>query len=349
MMGDAQFLGVCSIQLAVFNGLVDFSQMHPSALLRQGMTFYQMTALPEPKLTYCSSVIPAPFVSNNNVVSLMYTAPYFSHFPSRFLIRWSAINQTELNAFDEHGGGLPRDVNSTFSVFVEKGQSFTLLDDNFTQYDNDINWYFTTRSSMHFNISSSLLSFHPSSSCWFNKFTIYSWAESRKTWTVLKKLCNGFAKQVELPGTNLIRVHLQFSKTTDTGPIKPRYNMTLFPVCGGNFTEPSGTISADDAHDGHSSTYCEWLVKVRPGRTIEFTVEYFSVSYPGIRKCLSDYLEIRNGHASDSPLLVQPLCGLNSTSFVLPETSGNTAYLIFKSSRPNNVSALSLYWFFGIE
>src|SRR5699024_4950331 len=124
--------------------------------------------------------------------------PYFHHLPSKFHIKWSAINVTELSAFDEHSEGIPGDVNSTFSVFVEKGQSFNLLHHNYTQYGNDINWYFTTRSSMHFNLSSSLVSFHPSSSCWFNKFTIYNWVQSGKKWNVLKKLCNGYANQMEL-------------------------------------------------------------------------------------------------------------------------------------------------------
>ena len=165
---------------------------------------------------------------------------------------------------------------------------------------------------------------------------MYNWQESGKKWNVLKKLCNGYASQMELSGTNLIRIHLQYAKASELGAIKPRYNMTIFPVCGGTFTEPSGTIQTDDAHDGRESKECQWLVKVRPGRTIEFTIDFYSIGYQS-NKCPRDSLQIRNGHTMESPFLVRPLCGQNTTSFILPETSGNAAHITYKSVLSNNV------------
>ena len=338
LMGDSASFGFCSIQLSVFNGLIDFNKLDSPSSQKQVFSNFKMTTLPEPKAIYCSSIIPAPFVSDTNVITLMYFAPYYSHLPTKFLLKWSAINQSEFAAFDGFNGGIPANVNTSFSVFVEKGQQFNLINENFTQFGNDINWYFTTRTSMHFNLSVSLLSFHPSSSCWFNKFTIYSWKNGGKKWSVLKRLCNGFAQMIELYGTNIIRIHLEFhSRYINIVSLKPRYNMTIFPICGGNFTESSGTIDSDDARDERGSKECFWLILVRPGRTIQITVDYFSIGMQSLN-CLYQYLQINNGLTQDSPLLLPPLCGQNTSSFLAPETSGNSALVSFRSTSSNNVN-----------
>lgn len=232
--GDEGTSNICSIKLLIYNGLVNFDRVDPSSLSVDVMSGTHMTALPDPKVSYCSSHVPSPFVSDNSAVTVVYTAVYFYHLPSKFHITWSAINRTQMAAFDEHVDGIPNDVNSTFNFFVEKGQSVNIADGNYSQYGSDINWYLTTTNSMHFNLSSSLISFHPSSSCWINKITVSAWASTG--WRTLKTLCNGYAKQVELAGTNLIRVHLQFSKIGESGSVNPRYNITIFPVCGGNLT-----------------------------------------------------------------------------------------------------------------
>lgn len=75
-------------------------------------------------------------------------------------------------------------------------------------------------------------------------------------------------------------------------------------------------------------------------------MEFYSIGYL-TAKCSNtkNFLEIRNGHSEDSPLLVEPLCGSNTTSFVLPETSSNVAHITYKSTSKLNVLFASVLLF----
>lgn len=124
------------------------------------------------------------------------------------------------------------------------------------------------------------------------------------------------------------------------------YNLTVVPVCGGNFTGPNGKIEAKaDVSEG--SRYCQWMIKVRPGRRINITIEYYSIGYQ-YSQC-QEYLEIRNGPFADSPLLTRPLCGTNTTSHDLPQTSSNYALLTYKVSQPGKNDFRLYYLEYGHE
>lgn len=193
---------------------------------------------------------------------------------------------------------------------------------------------------MHMNVTVKELTFSRSYSCWYNKMVLYSWTPKTEKWSAVKSVCNSFSGDIAVNKSNLLRVHLQHLKYNDGFPVKPTYNLTVKPVCGGTFEDPNGWIELKKVIDD-TSKECRWLIKVREGRTIKFTIDYLFI---GLGRTFiecqdKNSLEIRNGFSADSPLLAKPLCGLNSSSsnWKLPETSTNGAFLIYKGTYPKNV------------
>lgn len=339
--------GNCPFQLSIFNGLVDFSQIssHSSLVNDEVVNSFQYSSLPKPKLTLCGQIQPKNFIADSNAITLMYSNEYPTYtrlMSIRFLLKWSAINVTDYSMFKQ-SQIVPDEVNSTFNLFIDHGQMFNLLSNNFSSYGNDINWYFRTKQSMHLNITVSRLLFEPINSCWQNKMTIYTWHKKRNKWFVQKTLCKSMKDPIEIFG-NEFRIHLQYSKYYDEVLVKVSYNLTITPVCGGNFTkQPNGQIdSSEDVDERKQGIHeCHWIVEARPGRVIRFHVDYYSIGLSlDSHSCQirGEALEIHNGQSIDSPMLVKPLCGYNTSWFVLPETSTNYAHIVYKSKRLTNVN-----------
>lgn len=62
-------------------------------------------------------------------------------------------------------------------------------------------------------------------------------------------------------------------------------------ACGGTLTDPNGVIKSPD----HPATYplnssCQWLITAVPGRTIELSIDSFSL--PSSNNCTGDRLRV---------------------------------------------------------
>lgn len=312
-----------------------------------------LSSLPPPKVRLCTSALPAPIASDSNSVTVVYALPANSGVHSKFRLLWESINRTQLTEqFDEHREGIPANVNSTFNLFADQiGQPISLLDSNYSQYlddsSNGINWYIRTHGWAHFNLTWSGVSFPNSEDCWKDRIRVFTWKSNKFVHT--KIICSGASlKPIELSGSNLIRVNLnlyRYLSVRSAAPrLMPRYNVTLMPVCGGNFTSSSATINSDEVV-GKSAleSACRWLVSVRPGRTIEFILDYYSIAYCSY-ETPSKALIFYNGISDSSPMLLPPFCGTNTSTVTLPQTAGNVAFLYYKASSVNDVS-ISFFYF----
>lgn len=332
----------CPIKLLIFDGLLDTTSLEVNSFEMQALN-----SLPPPKVRLCTSALPAPIASESNAVTVVFSLPSDSGVHAKFSLKWETINRTQLaEQFDEHREGIPASVNSTFNLFADRiGQPISLLDGSYNQYldesSNGINWYIRTHSWAHFNLTWSGVSFPNSENCWKDRIRVFLWKGSK--FVQVKKICGGASlRPFELDGSNLLRVHLNLHRLVQMRSAAPRfmphYNLTLVPVCGGNFTASSGTINSDEVTLGKSAargSTCRWLVKVRPGRTIEFTFDFYSIAYCGSPG--EEFFRLYNGNSEGSPLLVAPICQTNSSSVTLPQTAGNVAYFVFKSSNVNDV------------
>ena len=340
--GD-QIINFCPFQLSIYNGIVDFSQIS-SSLTEQISTNLQSSIFPEPKQSYCGQQLPNDFIADSNAITLMYMRKYDAYIPSKqikFLLKWSMLNGTEYTNVKQNIG-IPDNINTTFSIFIDHGQSYNLLSENFTSYGNDIDWYFRTKQSMHMNVTVDLMAINPQSSCWSNKMTLYVWQTTKHRWQSIKTICSRMTEPIEIRESNEFRLNLRYFKKFESFPVKANYNLTITPICGGNLTDqPNGEIDSSEDIDEQirGIKICEWKIKVREGRTIRFHIEFYSIGFiidSSTCQNRGESLEIHNGHSIDSPLLTRPLCGHATTWFTLSDTSTNYAYVVYRSKRATN-------------
>lgn len=119
----------CMSKLIIYDGLIDLSQMSDISEKTQvhGLV---VNYLPEPKLSYCGRNLPSTFISSLNAITISFVLTNNIHATNRFLIEWSTVNSTV--AFTDEIKGIPSNVNSTFSTYIENGQTFNLLSTNYT-------------------------------------------------------------------------------------------------------------------------------------------------------------------------------------------------------------------------
>ncbi|KAJ8975810.1 hypothetical protein NQ317_013741, partial [Molorchus minor] len=98
-------------------------------------------------------------------------------------------------------------------------------------------------------------------------------------------------------------------------------------ICGAPYYSSAGVIKSPGYPKEYpSNQQCTWTITVDPGKQILLNVTDFSIeSYMG---CRYDYLEIRNGGTSSSPL-IDRYCGTDIPKLISSHT--NQFYLFFKS------------------
>lgn len=103
---------------------------------------------------------------------------------------------------------------------------------------------------------------------------------------------------------------------------------TCVPVCGGEITTDSGSISTPGWPEFYPSQNftCEWTLQTSNNTFIDFSFdEQFGIR--GFHPCPTDYVEIFDG----SRLSLGKFCSLQAPELV--STSSNTASIVFQASR----------------
>lgn len=103
------------------------------------------------------------------------------------------------------------------------------------------------------------------------------------------------------------------------------------PNCLFNLYGEKGTISSSNIASLLEDNYCQWYIRRNRGEFIEFFIEY--VDIPVSKNCSMDYLEIRDGYWSKSPLIGK-FCG-NYTLQKHYKTSSHRLLITYKS---NNIT-----------
>ncbi|XP_030748736.1 cubilin-like [Sitophilus oryzae] len=111
-------------------------------------------------------------------------------------------------------------------------------------------------------------------------------------------------------------------------------------ICEGNYYTPSGYIRSPGYPKGYPvNKECVWTITAPPGSQIMLNVSSFHLEfYP---KCKYDYLEIRNGGSSASPL-IGTYCGTEIPKVIYSHT--NKLYLKFKSDMSKSEPGFLIRW-----
>ncbi|GFR72241.1 cubilin, partial [Elysia marginata] len=113
--------------------------------------------------------------------------------------------------------------------------------------------------------------------------------------------------------------------------------LLLPPVCGGRLTQLSASIETPNYPEPHPQDMdCVWRITAPEGHQIRLKVVDFQLESSD--NCSIDYLEIRNGNFSDSPLMGK-FCSNNMQAGTAMYSSSNSLYLNFVSTS----------YFFGFE
>uniref|UniRef100_A0A0A1WR72 Cubilin n=1 Tax=Zeugodacus cucurbitae TaxID=28588 RepID=A0A0A1WR72_ZEUCU len=111
--------------------------------------------------------------------------------------------------------------------------------------------------------------------------------------------------------------------------------------CGGNFTARYGVLKTPSWPGNYDDSMdCTWIISAPIGHQIELVVKNFSVETTS-SNCNDDYLEIRNGKSSTSPLIGK-FCG-NTIPARLPSFT-NYMYLHFVSDSYISDKGFYLTW-----
>lgn len=71
------------------------------------------------------------------------------------------------------------------------------------------------------------------------------------------------------------------------------YFLFYFSACGGYLREPRGRITTPGYPNNYVDSDCEWIVIVRPGRTIRVTFESFDIYSDAGVNCVTDELLVK--------------------------------------------------------
>ncbi|XP_050497170.1 cubilin-like [Diabrotica virgifera virgifera] len=98
-------------------------------------------------------------------------------------------------------------------------------------------------------------------------------------------------------------------------------------VCGGNYFTTSGVIRSPKYPEPYpTNRECTWTINIPPGQQILLNITDFNIEY--YSSCRYDWLEIRNGGTSASPLIGK-FCGTTIPKQIV--SHANKLYLFFKS------------------
>ncbi len=108
-----------------------------------------------------------------------------------------------------------------------------------------------------------------------------------------------------------------------------------FSACGGTIRSRTGVFSSPRFPSPYPpSKDCEWKLQVRSHYRLELTFPTFSLPAASSSRCSDDYVEVRNGTTSSSPL-IGSYCGQGPTTTV--KSMSNTMYVKFHSDASSNV------------
>lgn len=111
--------------------------------------------------------------------------------------------------------------------------------------------------------------------------------------------------------------------------------------CGGRLIQDSGVITSPMyPYNYPSNANCVWIIQANPSQQIRLNFSKFEIEKQGA--CSFDFLELRNGPSSDSPLIGR-FCNQNLQHRVIVSHS-NFMWLKFKSDTSLNRPGFELYF-----
>ncbi|XP_056646391.1 cubilin [Diorhabda sublineata] len=282
---------------------------------------------------YCGLTTPDPIKSTSNImfIKVDYSSPRLG---SKFKVEWQEV-----------GGSMPTiprisyktECNNTDEVIVLTGvTNYVFTSPGYPHgYEHNLkcSWTFSTISMNHLIIQFIDIDLAHNRNRYIylrqcdmlsDNINIYEKHIYDNDWQKIRRVCAlDDAKQI-IHTTNFMKLEFVTSRYMNGTGFKAK----IHEGCGGLLSDPTGYIIF--GNDSLRGSECQWNITVRSTKTIELVFEVFDIEHDSNKGC-DNYLMIRNGKFSDSPLLgTGKYCG-NTLPNKLKST-GNNLYLKYTGS-----------------
>lgn len=272
---------------------------------------------------YCSRILPEPLVTTTNAATITFVSSWHSFMSWK--LHWSSTSEIIL----------PPQINIVNSacqnnIYINKTSSINFTSPGYPEeYESHLNCTWMIYSEIHRHIRLKILDFETEGygSCfYYDILTVYIIENPLLgQWEEGGRFCgrnNPF--EISSP-SNALKVVF----TTDGYYNNHRgFKAMALSECGGKIFGTRGILNTSDASPYYGRPPCNWTIIVRPGRTIKITFEQLNI--PDDNLCSNQYILIRNGGDSESPLLGdRKIC--NSVIPTIPESSSNQVFITLVS------------------
>ncbi|XP_076296135.1 cubilin [Lasioglossum baleicum] len=282
-------------------------------------------------LETCSPDDSGPVTTSSNVayieflVELVFTGSWFD-------LTWVQVPMVD--------NGVDTDTqlaNCTELINLENDESRALHSPGWPDgYDNNLQctWVFTCTPGWHIDLRLLILDLEEMGGCAADSLSVYDGdaLNAPDNAKLLERMCYSNSSYTHLRTTdNVMTVKFE----SDFYVNKTGFNAYVRRDCGGKLYGPNGEINVDPVastrgiRSWHVS--CEWIVQVKPGRTIEVKVTETSTETD--LNCAENYLLLKNGDESTSYLLGDGNYCANVKPPTL-NTTGNRLYVKYVGVGP---------------
>ncbi|XP_011500246.1 PREDICTED: cubilin-like, partial [Ceratosolen solmsi marchali] len=279
-----------------------------------------------------------PLTSSGNIIFIKMENS-FDHVGNWFHLKWLKIPRLISN---ENLEEIINSKNSKLILLTEHNGTYTFNSPGYPNgYEDNIqySWTFVSPVGTHLVLKFLTIDLEESEDCITDYVAIYKGYSTsfESNENLLKKVCLSNSTMSNFPSTNVMTV--QF--ITDAYRNESGFSAVVVAECGGTIEESNGFIQVSEITKfvmPRLYTYtCEWIVKVRSGRRINVKIveNHIENSRPKTKdnSCTSNYLMLKNGESSSSPLLgIGKYC--NGIKPPIQNTSSNYLYVKLVVSLP---------------
>ncbi|XP_076655704.1 cubilin [Halictus rubicundus] len=284
-------------------------------------------------LTACGMDTPEPVTTSSNVAFIEFDIEMI-RLGCWFDLAWIQVPMVE--------EGVDTDTqldNCTELINLESTVSLDVHSPGWPNgYDSNLEctWVFTSAPGWHIVLRLLILDLEEMNDCTADYLSVYDGdaLNAPENAHLLERMCYSNSSYTRLQTTDNV---MTVKFVSDGYLNKTGFNAFVRRECGGKMHGPNGEITVDPhvLNKGSRSWHmlCEWVVKVKPGRTIK--VQVTETSEESNVNCAENYLLLKDGDETSSRLVGDGnYCG-NVQPPILT-TTGNLLYVKYVGSRPQS-------------
>lgn len=272
----------------------------------------------------CNSVLGEAIQSSSNIIFIQLNSYTITKYA--FKLRWQKIpNPSQIPASEIND---PKCGNNSQYIIINHYNIQEFSSPGFPNgYENYLNcsWIVTTNlTTYHPNFRLSYLDLENDQECLSHYVEIFQ-SSNMIEWISLGRYCSPPLPTRSFAGTPFLKINF----ITNWASNRTGFRGDLKAECGNTLTQPSGVIKhinvANRIFGISTNQSCTWVIKLRPGKMIEFMFEDINIDCSSP----SSGLIIRNGGDVTSPFLGNKrYCGTSGNDIDIPITSSNTAVVV---------------------